>query len=537
MGGSRSAKADTAEVIDRSRSDAGERTATRTVAVAGTVVVLLMRLWLTRGVRFCGTPDSCSYLALAQSLSRHRGFVENFLYQYQMVDIRLPQHGIEYWRPGTSFLFLLAQPFGGVTLHGSLVIATVAGALLAAAAWRIAWNIWQDRRIACLACLLALVLPPMWDNAITPDSAVFYGCAVGWFLALFRVEFKSYGEDALAWFCVAAVSLIRNDAVLLLAPLATVLWLRRRRGVGRGCSVLYCAGALAAFGVAMLPMAAINRAVLGTGGGSHIAQAVYLTDLSELLYYGRPITLASALAHGIKPLVMLRVSTTAMIVYRFVFLMCGFAAILPGGVWLLRGEVRRRLRNELAGPAAFWIAVVAVYGLVLPAIGQFSALRSFTGVLPAMAAAMACGIAGYTGAGAGMRRLGWSALIFLAVAGVMTARRTVASMQADGEQDEAVARYLQQHGVEPDHQSLIMSADSAQFAEMTGYATIPVPSNGPAATLQAVHDLHPTHVVLELDPASNYAESIAAVLQPKTAEHIPGTRAIVLTLAPASGSR
>jgi hypothetical protein len=524
-------------------ADESQASNPQAVALMATAVILVIRLWLVRTVTFCGTPDSCSYLALGESLSRHRGFVENFLYQYQMVDVRLPQHGIEYWRPGTSFLFLLAQPFGGVTLHSSLVITVLAGLLMAAAAWRIAANVFEDRRVACLAYLLCLVLPPVWGSAITPDSSIFYGAAVAWFLALFRVDFRSYGEDALAFVCLVAVNLIRNDAVLLVVPLVVVLWMRRRNGSerdadnGRGRSWTYCAGALAAFGLAMVPMMAVSRAVLGAARGSHIAESLYLTDLSELLFYGQPVTLQTALGHGIKRLLMLRISTTAMIAYRFVFLMCGFAAVLLPGIASLVPARRKRLMSEVAGPAAFWLTVVAAYGLGLPAIGQFSALRSFTGVLPATAAAMAAGVAGYCVSARAARALGWSVVAFLTIAGVMAARRGLDTTNEDGAQARAVAKYLQGHGADRVRGSLVMTSDAAQFAETTGYAAVPVPSNGMAGTLAAVRDLHPTYVVVKLDPESDYAESIVAALKPVSAEHVTGTKMLVLTLAPAGALR
>lgn len=508
------------------------------LAGAATVAVLLLRLWLVHTVTFCGTPDSCSYLALAESLSRHRGFVENFLYQYQMVDVHLPQHGIEYWRPGTSFLFLLAQPFGGVSLHSSLFITVLASLLLAAAAWRVAMNAWGDRHVACLAYVLCLVLPPVWGSAITPDSSIFYGAAVAWLLALFRTDFRSYAEDAIAWLCLVAVNMIRNDAVLLAVPLAVVLWIRRTNGTSkRGSSWRYCALVLAAFGLATVPMMLVSHAVLGASGGSHIIQSLYLTDLSELLSYGQPLTLHTALAHGVGRLVALRISTTVMIAYRFVFLMCGFGAVLLPGLALVRPDRRRQVLREFAGAAAFWVAVVAVYGLALPAIGQFSALRSFTGVLPAAAAAMALGAAAYCREAKAMRALVWSAIVFFAIAGVMAARRGLDTTNQDGAQDRAVAQYLQTHGAEAARGSLVMTPDAAQFAETTGYPAIPVPSNGMDATVTAVRDLHPTHVVVKLDPQSGYADAMIAALKPALAEHVPDTRMLVLTLAPARVAR
>lgn len=499
-------------------------------AWAGTVVLVLLRLVMIRRATFCGTPDSCAYLSLGQSLSRHHGFVQNFLYQYQMVDPHLPQHGIEYWRPGTSLLFLLAQPFGGVTLHSSLLITILGGVLLASAAWRIARNMTGDRTLACLAYLLCLVLPPMWVNASTPDSAVFYGACVAWFLALFRVPFRSYAEDALAWFCLVGVNLIRNDAVLLLIPLLVVLWLRRQASLPRGASLAYCAGVLIAFFAASLPMRAISYVVLGRTATSGGAEPLYLLSLSDLLDYHQAITLHTALAAGAKRLIGMRLLATETILYRIVVLMVGFGAIFLPGVLIDRRNDPRSLRPELAGGAVFALTVVAVYGLLLPAIGTFSALRSANGLLPLIAVLIVSGIGGYTRSSRALICLCTLTIVFYTITGQMEMRRTIDFMNQSGAVDRLVARYLAQHGADPAQGTLIMTSDAAQFSTTTSYPAVPIPANGTGPTLEAVHDLHPAYMLVQTDWTGDYLAQLTAALNPVSTERVPGTPVVVLKL-------
>ncbi len=201
--------------------------------------MLLVRLWFGLHLHFCGTPDSCSYLALAESLDQHRGFFERFIFDYQLDRIALPTHAIEYWRPGTSFFLLLAKPFGGVTLRSSIVISMMAGVALSTAAWKLGMDYSGSRRIACASYLLTLVMPPMWFGSLTPDSVLFYGAAVAWFLLLFRVRGRSYKDDALAFVCLAVANLIRNDVALLFLPVVVVLYLRSGDGEARGASPVY----------------------------------------------------------------------------------------------------------------------------------------------------------------------------------------------------------------------------------------------------------------------------------------------------------
>ena len=351
-------------------------------AIVGTVVTAATQLAMLRRVSFCGTPDSCTYLALGESLSQHRGFTENFLYQYQFVSHVLPTHGIDYWRPGTSFLLLLAQPFGGVTLHSSLVVSLLAGIFLSLAAWRIAMNYSHDRRIACASYLLCLMLSPVWVGALSADSTLFYGAFTAWFLALLRVRCKSYLEDFFALACVAVVSLIRNDAILLLVPLLAVLWMRWRHREQRGSSAGYLALLLVGFALANLPMHAIDYAVLGNASPSSTTGALYLRDLADLEIYNEPVTLHRLLLSGAGALIRSRLTVLPTIVYRLVFVLFGFAAIFIPLLGLRHSDGRKAPMPEWIGGLSFFVAVVGVYAFVLPAVGAFSALRSFTGLLP-----------------------------------------------------------------------------------------------------------------------------------------------------------
>ena len=501
------------------------------MALAGTLVVLLVRLWFGRHVSFCGTPDSCSYLALAESLGGHHGFSERFLYDFQMDRLQLPTRGIEYWLPGTSFFLLLAMPFGGVTLHSSLAISTLMGVFLAAAAWKIATDWSGSRQIACASYLLCLVLPPMWVGSITPDSALFYAASVAWFLALFRSQFRSYREDALAFVCLLIANLIRNDVILLLAPVLLVLWLRRRSGDGRGASPTYCALALAAFFAAMIPMRVIDYAVLGQAFPSGASKALFINNLSDMSRYNEPATLHSLLAVGIGRLIKTRVAAFPLIVYRIVFILVGFAAIFVPALALRREQADERARSpEFAGGAAFAITLVLVYSFVLPAIGSFSALRAFGALLPLTAVLAVAGIRWVAGS---RRSAGWiaaSSVMFYFVAGTMEDRRAVPEMNELGSKDRMVAAFLRARGAEPEQGSLIMTPDPAQFSETTAYPAVPLPENGLAAAREAADAFGVTHVLLDTDKLHGTVGASRSTLAATDASPVPGTHIVVLTL-------
>ncbi len=506
------------------------------IALAGTFVVLLVRLWFGRQMSFCGTPDSCSYLALAKSLSNHHGFTENFLYDFQLDNLRLPTHGIEYWLPGTSFFLLLAKPFGGVTLHSSIVISTLAGVLLAMAAWRIAVDYSGNRRIACASYLLCLVMPPLWIGSITPDSALFYAAAVAWFLALFRVRFRSYTEDALSLLCLIVANLIRNDLILLLIPVLVVLWLRSRTAEKRGASPAYCVLVLAGFFGAMIPMHLIDLAVLGKAFPTGTSKVLYMNDLSDMSKYNQPATLQSFLSVGVARLIKIRVAAFPLIVHRVVFLLIGFAAIFLPVLALRRERDEGASAPEFAGGAAFAVTVILVYSFVLPAIGSFSALRSFGALLPLCAVLAIAGIRRISDSSRTAAWVAGASVLFYFIAGTMEDRRTVPEMNAIGDKDRLVAAFLSAHGAGPEAGSVVMTGDPAQFSETTSYAAVPLPENGLAAARQAADQFGAGYVLVDTDKLKGTLDEVRSTLEPTDMTAVPETHIVVATLSRAPAS-
>lgn len=499
-----------------------------TMALVGTVIVVAVRLWFGRQMQFCGTPDSCSYLALAESLGRHHGFVENFLYDFQIDRLQLPTHGIEYWLPGTSFFLLLAMPFGGVTLHSSIVIATLAGVLLSLAAWKIVRNYGGSRGVACASYLLCLVLPPMWFGSLTPDSVLFYGAAVAWFLVLFRVRFRSYTEDAVALLCFAVATLIRNDAILLLVPALVVLWLRSRASPGKGSSRGYCVLLGLSCLAMLIPKHAIDYAVLGTAFPSGSMKVFFMYELTDMSSYGKPVTLASYLALGAGRLIRVRAAALPLMLYRIAFLLLGFACIFLPAL-ALRREKRETAVPEVAGGAAFAVTLLLVYSLLLPAI-QISILRSFCALLPLCAVLIVVAIRQMVPDRRTAAGLTVATVLFYFVSGTMEDRRTVPEQNQIAEREQVLAASLLAHGAAPGEGTLVMTADPAQFSETTAYAAVPLPENGLPAARQAADALQATHVLIDTDKLQGTMEEVRSTLEPTGEWPVPGTHVVVLRL-------
>lgn len=516
----------------------------RGAATVFTLIVVALRAWMARKVTFCGTPDSCYALGLAQGLARHHAFRVPFLFDLQLRHLAVPNTGLEYWRPGVSLLLWLLKPLGGATLHGSLLIATLTGVVWALAAWFVAMRATGSARIALASYALCLLLSPGWGGSLTPDPTLFYSAAIAWFLALFTVERQGLLQDVLALVCVGAAYMIRNDAGLLLAPLLVVLGLRWRaakraaaHGERRaaGSSAAYAAAMVAGFLLALAPMHLLYRHVLGTAFPAGAGAALYLSDLSDFSKYGAPVSLHTMLALGARRLIAMRVGAAAFIVYRVLALVLGYPALvfLPSLAVRRRAEAPEAALPELAGPVAFGATVLAVYSLVLPAVGVFSSLRSSTALLPVVSVVVVVAILRLARSRQTAAVLTGTVLAVYLVSGVMDDRRSIAPMNAIGDADRAQARTLAQMGALPawaPGAAVVMTPDPVQFSVTTGYAAIPMPANGLDALTNEALDLHASHAILDGEHLPGSLAAVNQQLHPVQTKAVPGQTVLLLEL-------
>lgn len=526
------------------------RTAEVRAAVALVLGVVAVRLWMAHPLNFCGTPDACYYLGMAQNLASGQGFHARFLYDFQQAHLSLPNTGIEYWRPGISLILLLLEPFGGVTLHSSIALTTLVGVIYSAAAWHIAMRAYGDRRIALGGFALCLLSSSAWIGSLSPDSGLYYGAAVAWFLALFTVRRQGLLQDLLGLVCICIAYLVRNDAALLLLPLAAVLWRRRQLAAGKsaqwaGASLPYAAAMLLGFALGLVPMHLLYRAVLGTAFPSGTTQALYLNDLSDFVRYHAPVSRQTLLSYGLKHLVLFRVATFATVVYRIAVLMIGYAALvfLPG--LFLRGDntpdgltrdaapARRRL-PELTGAAVFFLFELLVYTLVLPAVGSFSALRTAAGVMPLIEVLVIVAIVRVARTPRLAALLAVGVIAANGLSGLMDDRRNVVSMNATGAADRAEAKELTALGADP-RSAIVLTGDPVQFAVTTGYASIALPINGLDAIAAAGRDFRATHVMLNTEDMPATREELNRQLHPVRSGTLPAEHTLILALPPTPG--
>jgi hypothetical protein len=517
-------------VASRVRWRVDDRGWVMAAGVVATLAVLALRLAFARRVEFCGGADSCFYITLARDIVTRHDFLADFVWNYQVPHVTLPSPALEYWRPGTSLLLDLAAPFGDITLRSSAAISAVFTIIAALAAADLAWTLTGDRWVTLWGYVIALCLPTFWTLALAADSAPFYGAAVAWFLALFTVRFRSRWRDLLALLCLAAAYLIRNDALLLGVPFAAVL---AKRVSGQLASntvrqeLPYTIGLAGGFLLALLPAHLLTYLLTGQPANSSIGAVLFLNDLIDFSRYGDNLDFATWMGQGFRRFVLLRVSVFMQILHHLLTLF-GEPATMMALIAALFGVLSNRRAafiSSLIGPLAFLVAIVLAYSIALPAIGDHAAMRSFTGLLPVLAALAAVGSAEIAATRRGFTALAAGVAAFSAIAGVDRARVQLDNGRKALAEYRTEARIIDQASRSAGP-ALAMVRNPAVFTTTTGIRSVSLPTNGSLAVQAAAKKFGATAIVTDQwSEAAGLADDLHAVIQ-----HIPDSVQIVLLL-------
>lgn len=509
------------------------------VGVLGTLIVLGARFALASHVDFCGWRDACFYETLAQQLVQHHGFVLPFVWNYQVGDIGLPNPALEYWRPGMSFILALPALFGaGVTLLSAAVLDTSATLLLSLSTAWLAWRTLRDPLATVLAYFLCLSLAPLWSMPLTPDSALFYAVAVAWFLALVSPERAALAVELCGVAMVGIAYLIRNDAILLAVPLLVILLWRliaargteRFRHEGRRAAIL-----CVAFVLALLPTCLVIYMAGGHVFNAATDRVMFFSNMDDFRRYGGAIDFAAWKSAGAHALVRLRLTALGATLHG-VLLLCGqFATLLMLlGAWFVLTRRRHIHGKPLVGPAAFFVVLVGVYVVVLPVIADHAVPRSAAALLPAGAVLAVIAARELTASARASAAVVGVAALLSTIHGVGVAHGLLAEFHGLRE------RYLTEASViERDAAKgpiVAMVADPAPFTATTGIPAVPLPSNGVAATQQAIARYGVTAIVID---EWHGGLALAAAMHTTTVNAVPGTTDIIIELsrAPAAGTQ
>ena len=79
--------------------------------------------------------------------------------------------------------------------------------------------------------------------------------------------------------------------------------------------------------------------------------------------------------------------------------------------------------------------------------------------------------------------------------------------------------------------AIVMTPDPVQFSVTTGYAAIPVPSNGLDAITNEALDLHASHAILDGEHLPGSPAEVDQKLHPVQTRTVPGQSVLLLELS------
>jgi hypothetical protein len=289
----------------------------------------------------------------------------------------------------------------------------------------------------------------------------------------------------------------------------------------------YTIGLAGGFLLALLPAHLLTYLLTGQPANSSIGAVLFLNDLADFSRYGDNLDFATWIGQGVRRLVVLRVSVFMQIVHHLLVLF-GEPVTMMALIAALFGVLSNRraaFLSGLIGPFSFLVAIVVVYSVALPAIGDHATLRSFTGLLPVLAALAAVGSAEITSTRRGFVALAAGVAAFSAIDGVDRARTELDKGRKALAEYRSEARIIEQasRSAEP---ALAMVRNPAVFTTTTGIRSVSLPTNGSLAVQAAARKFGATAIVTDQwSEATGLADDMHATIQP-----VPDSVQIVLLL-------
>jgi hypothetical protein len=293
-------------------------------------IALLVRVAVASMLDFPKPEDTAYYVGAARNLAEGRGLVSDALWSYGTPPLVFPRPAFEIWLPLPALLAAIpvALTAGGQApielddaMRAAQVVSVLAGALLAALAWRLAADVAAERALpagrartlAVGAGVAAAVYLPLLLHAALPDSTILFGVLViGASLLMTRAlrdprgarptDLRLIGIGLL----LGAAALTRNEAIWLALVWAWLAW--RRRGASGAVRFRMIAVVAVVSLLVFAPWAVRNWAVFGNPlPGQAISNAFSVTGF-DIFAWNDPPTLSRYLAVGLPGLLEMRVT-------------------------------------------------------------------------------------------------------------------------------------------------------------------------------------------------------------------------------------
>lgn len=484
-------------------------------AAAGAVIALSgYRLMLADAARYAGHGDPSFYYTLSQNLRAGRGPVIDYVWHFMPAPAGLTHYALDYWMPLPSVVMALF-PVGG--LQGAVMATAVWTALLAPLTWLLARRLSPYRWVPPVAAVAVLMLPSIARGAMRTDSIAY--AAVGTTAALTAAAWapgRRWGWTV-AGGAVGVAMLALNGAALLGVPLVVAIIV----GEPQGRRVRAFAMAAAGGFVGLAPLLVANLAHTGQLLVSRASRTLLMTDYNQIFAYGSQVSWHDVVEQPLGGALRLRITELGRVVgHRWVEYEQAFGWMLLGLAfvgWVLRRSARRHEVDQGYGePTALWavpgsfiLVSVAAAALLVPHLTTHGSFRRMLpGLLPPLVVAALDGwgrvvergrdhLPGHVGRAATVAG-GIAVVVLLAVLGSQIGDRERASIAGSNKPGMLIA------GLEPlldgerralGRQPVVMTRRPWETTEITGYATVSQPSNGPDAMRQVIDRYGVTHIV------------------------------------------
>ncbi|HUG95383.1 MAG TPA: hypothetical protein VMK30_04505 [Pleomorphomonadaceae bacterium] len=338
-----------------------------------TAAALVARVAAAIPVGYPPYTDPAYYAMVAQQLATGHGFSAPVLWSFLEVGGRLPADAMlpvvsnGHWMPLTSIVAAAGMALLGTDLRAAQVPIVALGVALVPFTYLVGIGMYQSRRIAVLASVLAIFAGPLLIMYPTTDNFAVFGAAGA--VAIWAALRAMRPGRASTWLVVsgAAVGLATLARVdgLLLAVAPFTAWLVDRGlgpwtggGARRLGWLALLLSATAAVAV-MAPWLARNLAIFGSAFPSAGGHTLWIQSYNQQFSISADVSPAAYLDWGLANIIGSKLFAWWEIGWRTVVLLGGiFGFFFFGGLW------RERRRGEVAPFVVYWIVMFAAMGLV-----------------------------------------------------------------------------------------------------------------------------------------------------------------------------
>ena len=352
------------------------------LVILGLFVAGLGCIW----IQSPGYMDADYYFATGQELSRGRGFIEPFIWNYldDPSSVSHPSH--LYWPPLASLISALPMTFFGQTFRAAQIPFVLMSALLPVVTAALALQIHGNRSWAWFSGLLALAPGFYLPYLLTTDVFVVYAFIGAGFFYFTGQGLRNGRKSAwlVSGIMIGLAHLARADGLLFFLPALAAVFYSRERKLNR-FTVL-----ISGYLIVMAPWFLRNLLIVGTILPATGAKTLWLRSYPELFSYpSSNLTFRHFIAQGFGSIIQARFAAFWINLQRLI----GENGVVLLGPLMIIGfrELWQAFETRLA---AFYLVIIfLVMSFIFPFAGSLGGLfHSSAALMPLLWALVPAGL-------------------------------------------------------------------------------------------------------------------------------------------------